>query len=128
MMIDRSKFKAGDRVVWFDQPKRERFRRTGTIVGVAWSKRTGLEWLIEVDPTGDRKSVKASSAPFPLKTWETIAKGDRLRLETGETVTADDKLFYMARRGGGVSTFAILTDGRHLPVEPGDEVEWLNPT
>lgn len=124
MLIDRSKFKAGDRVSWFEQPKREKFRRTGTLLGASWSTRTGSEWLVEMDPDGTKKVIKPQHSPVPLKTWSDVRKGDRLRLETGEVVTAKEDQLVL--QGDGTA-HAELVGRDNLEVEPSDEVDWINP-
>lgn len=83
MMIDRSTWVKGDRITWFEQPKRERFLRTGTIAGVNWSKRTGLAWAVETDPDGKPVIVKATQLPFLLVAFSDVRPGSVIRLPDG---------------------------------------------
>ncbi len=83
MIIDRSTWAKGDRITWFEQPKRERFQRTGTIAGVHWSKRTGLAWAVEVDPDGRHTVVKPEHSPFLLIAFSDVRPGSVIRLPDG---------------------------------------------
>lgn len=132
-MIDRSKFKRGDRISWFLRPKSGGSHRTGTIIGVNWSQRTGLSWVAEVDQYEGRNAiVKPQHDPLPLKQWKDVKEGDRVRLPpdrpsgdphvlVGEMVEAlqpgDNHATLFIKVGGG-----RLVDRTEVPMDPEGEV------
>lgn len=113
-------FVTGTRVAWWSQPKREKGRCTGTVLGWRHSPRTGWEWVVDVDGLGGRRVVvRPANDPVELRPIAELKKGDHVRFpateETGRVHTefADGFLYILAD---------VLL---RVPAEPNDEVEMV---
>lgn len=135
-MADRSDYKAGDRLSWFMRPKRGQCHRTGTIIGVNWSQRLGLSWLVEVDQEGGKRAiVNPQHEPLLMKQWKDVTEGEAVRLppdlsapdpEVLEGVMIDPVYCPAGAGGQWFAMLRIVVNGKpditEVPVTPDGEV------